>query len=437
MRPFVGVVDEISIWSRGWLDEEVGALAKKVKGREMIMHTNRRTMMKLAGATSLYRAVPSLAKNPLAKGPVPHHLKEFSSLYAQDPMAAATQWFRDAKYGLFLHYGVYSLMEVGEWALYKKKVPLEEYSKLADQFTAEKFDADRITDVALEAGMKYITFTSRHHDSFCMFDTKYSDFKSTNSPCKRDFVGELVEQCNQKGLGFFPYYSYGRDWRHPHAPESDKLKAFREQGLILPEKADEPYDMKIYEEFVNNQVSELLTNYGDIAGIWFDAPPEIINNLDVFTPQNTYDMIHGLQPHAMVSAKWGISGTEDFYAPEFHQFFGFYTNTMDRDIPMEICDNLGSGWGWSAQYKNRGIEHLEKSLASAAFWDANLLINSGPRPDGSLFEGDVKVLREMGQRIKSQGFPAPKNYTERMHASQRDRLLAKCLELRKSRRSTR
>lgn len=398
------------------------------------MNFNRREILK-AAAVGAMTSLPLFTQEKdgqqsKAKS-VPKHLKEYAELYAKNPMAASQQWFRDAKYGLFLHYGIYSLMEAGEWVLYRKQVPLKEYDKLVDRFTAKNFDPDKITDIALEGGMKYVTLTSRHHDSFCMFDTKHSDYKSTNSPCKRDFIGEMVEQCNKKGLAFFPYYSYGRDWRHPHAPFGGKLKQFRAEGKLLPEKTDKPYDMKIYEKFVNDQVSELLTNYGDIAGIWFDAPPEISSNLDVFTPQATYDMIHGLQAHAMISAKWGITGTEDFYAPEFHQFFSHYKK-MKRDIPFEICDNLGSGWGWSAKYKNRGLWHLRRQLQSAAFWNSNLLINSGPRPDGSLFEGDVKVIRKMGKEIETKGFPTPKNFTERMHDKQKKKL-PELLEIREKR----
>lgn len=352
---------------------------------------------------------------------VPAHLKDYAALYQKDPLAASSAWFKDARYGMFIHYGIYSLMEAGEWVRYSKKVPLKEYDKLVDRFTAEKFDPDMITDLALEGGMKYITFTSRHHDSFCMFDTKFSDYKSTNSPAKRDFIGELVEQCNKKGLAFFPYYSYGRDWRHPHAPFGGTLKKLRAEGKMLPLETDEPYDMKIYEQFVNDQVTELLSNYGDIAGIWFDAPPEIIDRLDVFTPQKTYDMIHTLQPHAMISAKWGITGTEDFYAPEFHQFYRYYKK-MDRAIPTEICDNLGTGWGWSKKYKNRGLKHLQRSLASAAFWDSNLLMNTGPKPDGSIFPGDAQVIRTMGKQISADGFPEPRNYIEHMHNKHKPKL---------------
>jgi len=325
-------------------------------------------MMKMSAAASSLGALGSLplmgqqSSGVGQKREVPVHLKDHAELYQSDPMAAARKWFREAKYGLFVHYGIYSLMAAGEWVLYSKKVPLKEYNKLAERFTAKNFDVDQITDLALEGGMKYITFTSRHHDSYCMFDTKHSDFNSMNSPCKRDFIGEFAEQCRQKGLAFFPYYS------------------------------------------------------------------EISARLDVFTPQKTYDMIHKLQPHALISAKWGITETEDFYAPEFHQFFGNHEK-MPRDIPMEICDKLGSDWGWRSNYQSRGADFLRKSLAHTAYWDSNLLINTGPKPDGSLFEGDVKAIREVGREIKKNGFPEPKNFTGHMHQRQRDQLIKDQLEL--------
>lgn len=390
-------------------------------------------MIKLGGAACALSGLPLMGQEKKATvSAVPSHLKDHAELYKSEPLAASSKWFKGAKYGLFIHYGIYSLMAAGEWVLYSKKVPLKEYNTLADRFKAEKFDVDKITDLALEAGMTYVTFTARHHDSYCLFDTQHSDFKSTNSPCKRDFIGEFAEQCRSKGLAFFPYYSYGRDWRHPHAPYAKDLNKLREKGGPLPMPREEPYDMKIYVEFVNNQLQELLTNYGDVAGIWFDAPPEVSDHLDMFSPQKTYDMIHELQPHALISAKWGITGTEDFYAPEFHQFFDKH-KVMNREIPMEICDKIGSDWGWRENYKTRGLDFLRKSLAHAAYWDANLLMNTAPRPDGSLFPDDVKVFKQMGQELKSKGFPDPKNFTGHMKQRQRDKLINTQLEMMRQR----
>ena len=144
-----------------------------------------------------------------SKGSIPPYLRALAREYREDPRKTALKWFKEARFGLFMHYGLYSLLGRHEWVQYRETIPLAEYAKLKDQFTARKFDADFITDLALEAGMKYINITSRHHDSFCLWDTSYSDFKSTNSPAKRDLVGELSEQCNKKGLAFFLYYSHG------------------------------------------------------------------------------------------------------------------------------------------------------------------------------------------------------------------------------------
>jgi len=124
---------------------------------------------------------------------VPSYLKDVAKQYADDPRGAATEWFSAAKFGLFIHYGLYSLLGRHEWVMIKEKIRVKEYAKLAERFTAEKFDADFITDMALDAGMKYINITTRHHDSFCLFDTKHSDFKSTNTPAKRDLIAELSE----------------------------------------------------------------------------------------------------------------------------------------------------------------------------------------------------------------------------------------------------
>ena len=146
----------------------------------------------------------------------PSHLKNYDTLFRENPRAASLAWFRDAKFGLFMHYGVYSLIGRGEWVMFHEKIRVAEYEKLKDQFTAEKFDADFITDLALDAGMKYVTITTRHHDSFCLFETKETDFNSMEAPARRNLVRELVEACREKGLGIFFYYSYACDWRHPY-----------------------------------------------------------------------------------------------------------------------------------------------------------------------------------------------------------------------------
>ena len=147
---------------------------------------------------------------------IPPHLAGYEKTCADAPRAAALQWFRDAKFGLFMHYGLYSLLGHGEWVMFHEKIPVAEHEKLKGRFTAERFDADFITDLALDAGMKYITITTRHHDSFCLFETKQTDFNSVESPARRDLARELADACHAKGLGIFFYYSYACDWRYPY-----------------------------------------------------------------------------------------------------------------------------------------------------------------------------------------------------------------------------
>jgi len=147
---------------------------------------------------------------------IPSYLEEFKKEYQKNPREANLEWFKQARYGMFIHFGLYSMLEKGEWVQLRDTIPVAEYAKLADRFTAENFDANQITDIAIKAGMKYITITSKHHDGFCLFETEATDFNVINSPAGRDLIKELYDACEQKSLGLFLYYSYGADWKHPY-----------------------------------------------------------------------------------------------------------------------------------------------------------------------------------------------------------------------------
>ena len=158
---------------------------------------------------------PSFEPKPAVSNHVPTYLKDFKESYQVNPHKAAQEWFAQAKFGLFMHFGLYSQLGRGEWVMFNEKIPVAEYKKLKDTFKPDKFDADFITDMACKAEMKYVNITSRHHDGFCLFETATSDYNSVNSPAKRDLIAELAEQCHKKGLGLFLYYSLGADWQHP------------------------------------------------------------------------------------------------------------------------------------------------------------------------------------------------------------------------------
>lgn len=342
--------------------------------------------------------------NYRSKESIPPYLKNYASLYKEDPRKTALKWFREARFGLFLHYGLYSLLGRHEWVQHREKIPVAEYAKLKDLFKAEKFDADFITDLALNAGMKYINITTRHHDGFCLWDTKYSEFKSTNSPAKRDLIGELLDQCNKKGLALFLYYSHGRDWKHPHAPNNDQWGGSARPLYSPPEpsyKYGKEHDLNLYIEFMNNQIRELLTNYSPIAGIWLDGiSVPLSGDLSVFQCPKLYDMIHSMQPQVLVSYKQGLLGTEDFMAPERNW-------KVKIEKPLEICDTLQpKGWGYMLEDEgnHKVADQVVEMLRKAALLPANLLLNSGPLPTGEIHPEDVKTLNEVGSRIKKNGW---------------------------------
>jgi len=336
---------------------------------------------------------------------VPSYLKGYEKLYAQDPLKAALQWFKDAKFGLFMHYGVYSQLGEGEWVQYKKKIAVAEYENLKNRFTAENFDADFITDLALEAEMKYVNITTMHHDGFCLFRTKQTDFNSLNSPAKRDLVGELAEACRKKELGLCLYYSHGRHWRHPHAPNNDVWGGNARPEYEKPEPAyavGAEHDLQKYVDYINAQVTELLTQYGPIANIWFDgwAVPKK-GPTEKFKIPQTYELVRRLQPQTLISYKWGITGTEDFLAPEFHWK---EKKTGPTNKPIEICTHI-AGWGYWKQNdgKHRGPDSIMENLADAEKYNANLLLNTAPLPDGSIDKQDMETLREIGRRLRKTG----------------------------------
>ena len=337
---------------------------------------------------------------------VPSYLQDYRSIYQQNPRVAALKWFTEARYGLFLHYGLYSLLGRHEWVQFREKIPVAVYAELQKQFTAEKFDAEYIATFAVDCGMKYVNITTRHHDSFCLFDTQQTPFNSMNAPAGRDLVAELAAACDRHGLGLCLYYSHGRDWRHPHAPNNDEWGGNARPDYDPPElsyAAGEDHDLRIYLDFVTAQIAELLTNYGPIAAMWLDgiAVPKS-GDWSVFKCQELYDLIHSLQPQVLVSYKQGLLGTEDFVAPERKAL-------PETNKPGEICTTMcPRSWGYmaSAEGEHRTADEVWETLRNAGEKGYNLLLNTGPFPDGSIDSYDDRILREVGAWLRKEGFPA-------------------------------
>jgi alpha-L-fucosidase len=379
----------------------------------------RRTFLTTTTAAGLGALYSGCSKSSAQVVP-PLYLSDYAGQYRADPKAASLAWFADARFGLFMHYGLYSLLARGEWVMLREAIPIPQYEPLREQFKADQFDVDFITDMALEAGMKYINLTAKHHDGFCLFTTAQHDYHSPASLGGRDLVGDLAEACQEKGLGLFLYYSYFADWWHPYFyPREAGWKNARP-----PYDFEEPRylwrqdeDFRMYVDYVHEQLKELLTQYGPIAGIWFDPIMGFYNRPDLFPIEETYSLVRSLQPHTLISAKQGANGDEDFAAPERHGH-GFADRFDDPELKKapalawesnktkhnEICDTLQPRvWGYKKDDagQHKSPDEVMDMLAAAGAQNCNLLLNTGPLPDGSINPVDVATLREVGKRLSA------------------------------------
>jgi alpha-L-fucosidase len=302
-----------------------------------------------------------------------------------------------------------------EWAQLRERIPVAEYAKLKDQFTAENFNAREIVAFAKKSGMKYINITTRHHDCFCLWNTKETDFNSVNSPAKRDLVAELAEACRNEGIGFFLYYSHGRDWKHPHAPDNADWGGQARPLYETPEptyKTGAEHNLNLYLEFMKNQVKELLTLVPDAAGIWLDGVAVPLSRDHApFKLQEFYDHVHSLSPHALVSYKQGVLGTEDFFTSE--HYLPTASDTVEKrgqiksgrmiEINTTMIDDPIS-WGYNVKGTHKNFEQVWAKLEEAKRINSNFLLNTGPMADGSLDPKDTEVLLAVGAKLAETDF---------------------------------
>lgn len=309
--------------------------------------------------------------------------------------------FQDNKFGIFLHYGIYSMLGDGEWVMNNKNLNWEEYAKLASGFYPIEFDAAEWVSAIKASGAKYICITSRHHDGFSMFDTKQSDYDIVDAtPFKRDLIKELADECHRQGIKLHFYYSH-LDWRRPDYPLGNTGHGTgREKGKE---------NWESYYRFMNNQLTELLTNYGDIGAIWFDGVWDQPEDFD-WQLEEQYALIHKLQPSCMV----GNNHHRAPYAGEDFQLFerdlpgenkaGFSAGQKVTSLPLETCETMNHTWGYSITDQDyKSTKELIHYLVKAAGKNANLLMNIGPQPNGELPATAVQRLKEVGEWMKIYG----------------------------------
>jgi len=314
--------------------------------------------------------------------------------------SAARRSFEDKKFGLFIHWGVYSLLGKGEWVMNNDKIPIREYAKLPPRFNPARFDAGAWVKLAKAAGAKYITVTSKHHDGFCMFASRLTDYDVVDAtPCHLDPLKALADACRQEKIALFFYYSL-LDWHHPdYFPLG---KTGRTAGR------DPNGDWKRYVAFYQGQLRELCTNYGEIGGIWLDGwwdRPDADWDLP-----GTYRLIHDLQPGALVGNNHHVV---PFPGEDFQMFeqdlpgenaAGFNKAGISSNLPLETCLTINHSWGYNAGDSNyKSAEQLIHALVGAAGRGANLLLNVGPRPDGTIEPDAAQRLHEVGKWLATHG----------------------------------
>ena len=321
---------------------------------------------------------------------------ESSPQAAAPPAPASLEWWREARFGLFIHWGPVSLKgtEIG-WSR-GAEVPEAEYDRLFREFNPTRFDARAWAQTAKAAGMKYLVLTSKHHDGFCLWDSRYTDYDIMNTPFGRDVIKELSAACRKEGIVFCTYHSIC-DWRHPDYP------------LGSPGgKSQKPSpNMDRYNTYLKNQVAELVHNYGPLGILWFDGEWESPWNPD--RALDLYRHCRQLQPSLIVNNRVG-KGREDMAGTTARgAFAGDYDTPEQRigkfqnDRPWESCITICQQWAWKPNDQLKSLKQCLQTLVTCAGGDGNLLLNVGPMPDGRIEPRQVERLQEMGHWLKRYG----------------------------------
>lgn len=310
------------------------------------------------------------------------------------------EWFRDAKYGLFIHWGLYAIpagewqgkrsLGLGEWIMNRSQIPVREYEKLASQFNPVKFNADEWVQLAQDAGMKYIVITSKHHDGFAMFKSNVSRYNIVDAtPFKRDVLKELADACAKRGMRLGFYYSQSQDWH-----EKDGAGNTWDFG---PDQAPDGKERKNYDAYLRGkaepQVRELLTGYGPVALIWFDTPR-------MMTPergQRFADIVRSLQPNTLIDGRLGTEGD--------------YRSTGDNVVPPEASTEawetpatINDTWGFRKDDTNwKSPGQITFKLVDIVSKGGNYLLNVGPTAEGVIPQASQDVLRTVGRWLKVNG----------------------------------
>lgn len=324
--------------------------------------------------------------------------------------SAARKQFQDDKFGMFVHWGASSVLGAGEWVMNNRNIKVKDYTRLLQVFNPQEFNAAEWVATAKNAGMQYIVFITRHHDGFSNWDTRFSDWKITNTAYGKDVLKQLAEECKKQGVKLGLYYST-LDWYRSDYPYETGRTG---KGTGRTEKSN----YASYLQFMKNQLTELLTNYGEVMSIWFDGHWDQTNpegSADMSSRINwkyeeIYSLIHRLQPKCLIGNNHHLDPIpgEDFQMFEKdlpgQNHTGLSFQSASETLPLETCETINGSWGYNITDNNyKTVKSLIHYLVNAASLNTNFLLNVGPMPNGKIQQEFVDTLKTMGDWLQQYG----------------------------------
>lgn len=322
-----------------------------------------------------------------------------------------TEWFRKDRFGMFLHWGLYSIPAKDPWVKSLEKMTDEEYQRYFDEFNPYLYNPREWAKMAKAAGMKYAVLTTKHHDGFCLFDSQYTDYKSTNTPCGKDLIKEYTDAFREEGIKVGLYYSL-LDWHHPDYPSyGDETHPMRNDARVR----NQAHNFDNYLDYMHNQVRELCTNYGKIDIMWFDfSYGDMIG--EVWRAEELVKMVRSYFPDIIIDNRLETSGkgmgsivTEepksysgDFVSPEMMIPPNGICNYAGEPVPWETCTTLNNNWGYCISDKEfKSIKTIIRKLVECVSKGGNMILGVGPQPKGTIDKKSTSMLRDIGEWMEN------------------------------------
>lgn len=331
-------------------------------------------------------------------------------MFNRDSYNKRMEWFKNDRFGMFIHWGLYSIPARGEWIRSTEKMSIEDYEQYFKEFNPKSFEPKEWANLAKEAGMKYAVLTAKHHDGFCLFDSKFTDYKSTNTISGRDFVREYLEAFRKEGIKVGLYFSL-IDWHHPDYPHYNDM---HHPMRVNKEYEGIVHNFDNYLEYMHAQIKELCTEYGKLDMMWFDFSYGDMNG-EKWQATKLMEMVRTYQPDIIVDNRLEVSGegfgsiatknptpySGDYVSPEQIIPPNGLFDEEGNELAWEACITMNDNWGYTALDKNfKPASTIIKKLVECVSKNGNILLNVGPDANGRIPKESVQILKEIGSWMK-------------------------------------